>query len=117
MGISLANFGGALHIKVGTLFGHQVILVTKSKLEIQVWIFGFLMKRRRFQNELVRNFRYEEWNAKLGKTAGIRFEYQGETHTLLKTVEKSETLHTIVRIFSIYRLANSSPIAAGGGTS
>ncbi|MGA8670226.1 MAG: hypothetical protein WB679_10145, partial [Terracidiphilus sp.] len=60
MSIGMANLDGALQVKVGTFFGRELILVSQSKMEIQTWFMGFMIGRRKFNNELVRQLRYEE---------------------------------------------------------
>ena len=61
MSIGMTNLDGALQVKVGTLFGRELIVIKKAEMEIQTWFFGFLIGRRKFTNELIRELRYEEW--------------------------------------------------------
>src|SRR5579863_4994906 len=109
MSIGMTNLRGALQVNVGTLLGRERILVTQEAMEIQTWFLCFLLGRRRYRMELVRELRYEEWYDRGGRTCGIRFRYRSETHTLMKAAHESETLRTVVKIIHVYQFSHSNP--------
>jgi hypothetical protein len=108
MSIGMAHLDGALQLKVGTIFGRELILITESKMEIQTWFLGFQIARRTFNMELVRQLRYEEWTERGVRAYGIRFKYDGTTHVLIRANE-SETLRTVVRIINVYKFSHTVP--------
>jgi len=111
MSIGMANLDGALQVKVGTLFGRELILVSQSKMEIQTWFMGFMIGRRKFNNELVRQLRYEEWTHDGVRTCGIRFKYNGKTQVLVKALlNESDSLRTVVRIINVYKFSHTPPV-------
>ncbi|MGO9433801.1 MAG: hypothetical protein ACLPH3_22105 [Terracidiphilus sp.] len=110
MSIGMANLDGALQVKIGTLFGRELILISQSTMEVQTWFFCFMIEKRKFNNELVRQFRYEEWTEKGIRTCGIRFKYDGKTQVLVKTLlNESTSLRTVVRIINVYRFSHTVP--------
>jgi hypothetical protein len=117
MSIGMTNLDGALQVNVGTLLGRELILVKESEMEIQTWFLGFMIGRRKFRTEMVRELRYEEWNERGGRTCGIRFKYEGETHILMKAMHESDTLRTIVKIINVYKFSHSLPQAGHNASS
>ena len=110
MSIGMANLDGALQVKVGTLFGRELILVSQSEMEIQTWFMGFMIGKRKFNNELVRQLRYEEWTQDGIRTCGIRFKYDGKTQVLVKALHhESDSLRTVVRIINVYKFSHTMP--------
>jgi hypothetical protein len=106
----MANLDGELQVKVGTLFGRELILVSTSKMEIQTWFMGFVIARRTFENDRVRQLRYEEWKQDGVRTCGIRFKYDGKTQVLVKAVmSESDSLRTVVRIINVYKFSHTVP--------
>jgi hypothetical protein len=100
----MANLDGALQVKVGTLFGRELILVSTSKMEIQTWLMGF-------DNDRVRQLRYEEWTQDGVRTCGIRFKYDGKTQVLIKALmNESDSLRTVVRIINVYKFSHTFPV-------
>ena len=109
MSIGMTNLHGELQVNVGKLLGRELILVKPTEMEIQRWFFGFLVGRRRYRLDLVRELRYEEWYERGGSTCGIRFKYGAETHTLLRDSQDSDTLRTVVKIMNVYKFSHSAP--------
>ena len=110
MSIGMANLDGELQVKVGTLFGRELILVSQTKMEIQTWFMGFVIARRTFENDRVRQLRYEEWKQDGVRTCGIRFKYDGKTQVLVKAVmSESDSLRTVVRIINVYKFSHTVP--------
>jgi hypothetical protein len=107
MSIGMTNLDGALQVNVGTLFGRELIVIKKAEMEIQTWFFGFLIRRRKFTNELIRELRYEDWMDAGVRHCGIRFKYEGQTHVLIKATRESDTLRTVVKIINVYRFSHS----------
>jgi len=107
MSIGMATVDGVLQVKVGTLFGRELILISERKMEIQTTLLGFVVERRTFDNSLVRQLRYEEWTEKGVRTCGIRFKHNGKTEILVKAVMgESDTLRTVVRIINVYKFSH-----------
>jgi hypothetical protein len=117
MSIGMTTLDGALQVNVGSLLGRELILVKKTEMEIQSWFFGFLIGRRTFKTDQVRELRYEEWQDRGGRTCGIRFKYEGETHVLMKAMHESDTLRTIVKIINVYKFSHSLPQAGSNVSS
>jgi hypothetical protein len=110
MSIGMANLDGELQVKVGTLFGRELILVSQSRMEIQTWFMGFVIARRTFDNDRIRQLRYEEWIQDRVRTCGIRFKYDGKTQVLVKAVmNESDSLRTVVRIINVYKFSHAMP--------
>jgi hypothetical protein len=107
MSIGMTNLDGDLQVNVGTLLGRELILVKKTEMEIQTWFLGFMIGRRKFNNDLVRELRYEEWKEGGARTCGIRFKYEGQTHVLIKAAHESDTLRTVVKIINVYKFSHS----------
>ena len=111
MSIGMANLDGELQVKVGTLFGRELILVSTSRMEIQTWFMGFVIARRTFENDRVRQLRYEEWKQDGVHTCGIRFKYDGKTQVLIKALmSESDSLRTVVRIINVYKFSHTAPV-------
>lgn len=107
MSIGMSSVDGGLQVKVGTLLGRELILITERHMEIQTWFLAFVVGRRTFDNTLVRQLRYEEWTEKGVRTCGIRFKYNGKTQVLVKAVmSESDTLRTVVRIINVYKFSH-----------
>ncbi len=109
MSIAMAHVDGALQLRVGTFFGRELITVTESRMEIQSSFMGFVTARRMFNAELVRHVRYEEWTEKGARVCGIRFKYDGKTHVLIRAINDSDTLRTVVRIINVYKFSHTIP--------
>ncbi len=110
MSIGMASLDGALQVKVGTFFGRELIIITDSKMEVQTWFMGFMIGRRKFDAELVRQVRYEEWTERGVRVSGIRFKYDGRPHVLVKTLlQESDSLRTVVRIINVYKFSHTIP--------
>jgi hypothetical protein len=107
----MANLDGELQVKVGTLFGRELILVSQTKMEVQTWFMGFVIARRTFDNDRIRQLRYEEWKQDGVRTCGIRFKYDGKTQVLVKAVmSESDSLRTVVRIINVYKFSHTFPV-------
>ena len=103
----MTSIDGGLQVKVGTLLGRELILITESHMEVQTWFLAFVVGRRHFDNRLVRQLRYEEWTEKGVRTCGIRFKYNGKSHVLVKSLMgESDTLRTVVRIINVYKFSH-----------
>ena len=111
MSIGMTNLDGGLQVNVGTFFGRELIHVRETEMEIQTWFMGFLIGRRKYRIDLVRELRYEEWKDRGSRTCGIRFKYEGETHILMKAAHESDTLRTVVKIINVYKFSHSLPTA------
>jgi hypothetical protein len=111
MSIAMTNIDGALRLKVGTIFGREMILITESKMEIQTWCMGFMVGKRKFEAEQIHQVRYEEWKEKGIRTRGIRFKHDGQTHVLIKSTTESDTLRAVVKIINVYKFSRN--LAAG----
>ena len=110
MSIAMANLDGELQVKVGTLFGRELILISQSQMEIQTLFMGFVVARRTFDNTRVQKFRYEEWSEKGVRTCGIRFKYDGKTNVLIKALlNESDSLRAVVRIINVYKFSHWKP--------
>jgi hypothetical protein len=111
MSIGMASLDGALQVRVGTLLGRELILISQSHMEIQTWFLCFMIEKRKFDNRLVRQFRYEEWKEKGIRTCGIRFKYDGKTHVLVKALlNESDSLRTVTRIINVYKFSHTPPV-------
>jgi hypothetical protein len=110
MSIGMTNLDGALQVSVGTLFGRQLILISKDKMEVQMWFFGFQTGRKNYAHEHIRDLRYEEWMEHGSRTCGIRFKYQGVTEVWIKAAHETDTLRTVVRIINVYRFSHALPV-------
>ncbi len=109
MSIGMASIDGGLQVKVGTLLGRELILITERKMVVQTWFLAFVVARRDFDNSHVRQLRYEEWTEKGVRTCGIRFKYYGKTQVLVKALmSESDTLRTVVRIINVYKFSHWS---------
>jgi hypothetical protein len=110
MSIGMTNLDGALQVSVGTLLGRQLILISKEKMQVQTWFFGFQIACKDYGHDDIRDLRYEEWMENGSRTCGIRFKYQGGTHVLIKAAHETDTLRTVVRIINVYRFSHSLPV-------
>jgi hypothetical protein len=107
MSIGMSSVDGGLQVKVGTLFGRELILITERQMEVQTRFLFFVVARRLFDNTHVRQLRYEEWTEKGVRTCGIRFKYNGKTQVLVKALMgESDTLRTVVRIINVYKFSH-----------
>jgi hypothetical protein len=107
MSIKMSNIDGGLKVKIGTFFGRELILITEQKMEIRTGFMGFGVAVRKYDNRLVRQFRYEEWTERGVRTCGIRFKYNGKTHVLVKALMgESDSLRTVVRIINVYKFSH-----------
>lgn len=107
MSIKMSSIDGGLKVKIGTVFGRELILITQPRMEVQTLFMGFVVGRRQFENRLVRQLRYEEWSERGVRTCGIRFKYNGKTQVLVKAVMgESDSLKTVVRIINVYKFSN-----------
>lgn len=111
MSIGMTNLDGALQVRVGTFLGRELILIKDTEMEIQTWLFGFCIGKRRYANDRVKELRYEEWNEAGGRTCGIRFLYEGNTQVLIKAAREAETLRTILRVIDVYKFSHSLPVS------
>jgi hypothetical protein len=103
----MASIDGGLKVKVGTLFGRELIVITEPRMEVRTLFMGFVVGRRMYENRLVRQLRYEEWSERGVRTSGIRFKYNGKTHVLVKaTLGESDSLRTVVRIINVYKFSH-----------
>jgi hypothetical protein len=109
MSIGMTNFDGGLQVRVGTFLGRELIFIGESEMEIQTWLFGFCIGKRKFANDHVTELRYDEWNGASGRTCGIRFKYKGNTHVLIEANRETQTLRTILRIIDVYKFSRSIP--------
>jgi hypothetical protein len=110
MSIGMTNLDGALQVSVGTLLGRQLILISKEKMEVQSWFFGFLIGRKEYSHDHIRELRYEEWMENGSRNCGVRFKYQGIPQVLIKSAQETDTLRTVVRIINVYRFSHSLPV-------
>ncbi len=107
MSIRMASIDGGLKVKVGTLFGRELIIITEPRMEVQTLFMGFVVGRRIFDNSLIRQLRYEEWTERGVRTCGIRFKYNGKTQILVKALHsESDSLRTVVRIINVYKFSH-----------
>ncbi len=107
MSIGMASIDGGLQVKVGTLFGRELILISQKQMEVQTRLLGFVVAGAILSNHLVRQLRYEEWTEKGVRTCGIRFKYNGKTQVLVKTLMgESDSLRTVVRIINVYKFSH-----------
>jgi hypothetical protein len=110
MSIGMTNLDGALQLKVGTLFGRELILITQKQMEVRTLFMGFTIAQRTFDNAMVRQLRYEEWTERGVRTCGIRFKYNGRTQVLVKALMgESDSLRTVVRIMNVYKFSHWAP--------
>jgi hypothetical protein len=107
MSIRMASIEGGLKVKVGTVFGRELILITEPRMEVQTLFMGFVVARRTFENSQIRQLRYEEWSERGVRTCGIRFKYNGKTQVLVKALMgESDSLRTVVRIINVYKFSH-----------
>lgn len=106
MSIAMTNVDGALRLKVGTIFGRELIYITESKMEIQTWFMGFMVGKRRFEAEQIHQVRYEEWKEKGIRNCGIRFNHDGKRHVLIRSTTESDTLRAVVKIINVYKFSH-----------
>jgi hypothetical protein len=103
----MSSIDGGLQVKVGTLFGRELILISGSQMRVHTMFMGFVVARRTFENRLIRHLRYEEWSEKRVRTCGIRFKYNGKTQVLVKALMgESDSLRTVVRIINVYKFSH-----------
>lgn len=107
MSIKMSTIDGGLKVKVGTLLGRELIVITERHMHIHTGFMGLVVARRKFDNRLVRQLRYEEWTERGVRTCGIRFKYNGKTHVLVKALMgESNSLRTVVRIINVYKFSH-----------
>ena len=107
MSIKMSSIDGGLKVKVGTLLGRELIVITEPQMAIRTTFLGFVVARRKFDNRLVRQLRYEEWTERGIRTCGIRFKYNGKTQVLVKALlGESDSLRTVVRIINVYKFSH-----------
>lgn len=107
MSIGMTSKYGGLQVKVGTLLGRELILISETQMVVETQFLGFQVARRVFENSLVRQLRYEEWTEKGVRTCGIRFKYNGKTNVLVKALMgESDSLRTVVRIINVYKFSH-----------
>jgi hypothetical protein len=92
------------------LFGSQIVLVSRTDLEIQSRIFGLIRSQRSVPNSTVEKLRYEEWPIpRGGMQHGIRFECVGETVTFAFDATTSECSDILDQMLKMYRFSTPDP--------
>jgi hypothetical protein len=86
------------------LFCSELIILDKTTLEIQKWIFTFRLSQLTFRNSTIENLRYEEGGGgRAGPHSRICFESAGERITFAQQATRSESMEIINKMLDVYK--------------
>lgn len=102
---------GMLLLCTLSLFDFEKIIVTEDVLEIRSMALGFTRSERSFENELVRNLRFDRWAGPIraGPQNGVRFEYKTETVTFAQQAGQADCQALIDRMCNVYKFSLQDP--------
>ena len=98
--VALASLYGVLRM----LFSSELIILDKTTLEIEEWIFAFRLSALTFRNSTIKNLRYEE---RSGGRAGIQrrigFDSDGERTTFAQRATRRDSMEIINKMLEVYK--------------
>lgn len=96
--------------RVKDVFGYAIVAVSPSTLTVRSVVLGFVTSLKEFDNNLVRNLRYEEWSGgRAGQQNDIRFEYDSKTVTFARQASQEDSWALIDRLCEIFKFSVPAP--------
>ncbi len=94
----------SLYAVLWMLFSSELIILDKTTLEIQKWIFDFRLSQLTFSNSTIEKLRYEERRGgRAGPQSRICFESAGERITFAQRATRSDSKEIINKMLEVYK--------------
>ncbi len=94
----------SLYAVLRMLFSSELIILDKTTLEIQEWMFTFRLSQQTFRNSTIENLRYEERRGgRAGPQNRICFDSAGERITFGQQATRSESMEIIDKMLEVYK--------------